>query len=394
MSESSLPRTREFGSITPTDKTKDLPRAKQEFRARYTHRGMKYECLGGPFKTKQLARRALNEVQITIQSGNWRPPIEGDIDLRRLTLRQLAESYISTAINPLTGRFITSRTAKDYRYYLDSKAQIAHLADRPLVSITSVDIEKWYRAKREHSATMAVRVYEFLKAMFNEAIRRRIVSESPCQIRGGTSLPRKVRPIPSREEARAIMENLSYPFRLAYALGSVTTIRTSEILALTNHDLKPYLNANGETRWAMSISKSVNWDEGSAKPRIMSANKTLETTREVPVSPTLNPFIEEHLRTIGDPEEETPLFTMPTGEKGRLFGRNTLLNAFKQAQKPLGLNYSFHDTRSYALTHIGKNSAVGRGDLMALSGITNSRTLDRYTKTTGLEEITEQLDFF
>jgi integrase len=126
----------------------------------------------------------------------------------------------------------------------------------------------------------------------------------------------------------------------------------------------------------------------------MLANKTLETTREVPVSPTLNPFIEEHLRTLGDPEEETPLFTMPTGEKGRLFGRNTLLNAFKQAQKPLGLNYSFHDTRSYALTHIGKNSAVGRGDLMALSGITNSRTLDRYTKTTGLEEITEQLDFF
>jgi hypothetical protein len=43
-------------------------------------------------------------------------------------------------------------------------------------------------------------------------------------------------------------------------------------------------------------------------------------------------------------------------------------------------------------THTGKK--LGRGELMALSGIRNPKVLDRYTKSTGLEQAVEELDFF
>jgi integrase len=392
MAETGKPRSREFGSVVPTEKTKHLPASKQQFRGRYTYRGKKYEAEGGPFLTKQLARRALNQVQLEIQAGEWRPPlVEGEVDPKKMTLWDLSEHFIKSRININTGKPLRATTQKEYRRYLTSPTAVAHLANRPILSITEQEVTKWTLNKRaENKIPQAAKVYDYLSALFNHAIRQKFVRESPCQLIGGSSIPLKIRPIPTPAESKLIIEGLSFPFQLATALGALSGARTGEILALQYKDLIPRANDLGEIRWSMNVDKALDWSAGSALVEY-GETKNFGSMGLKPLQPDLNPYIEAHLLIMGEVTPETPLFTRPN-QPGQLFGRNTLLEAYKKVTKKFGLSYSFHDTRSFMWTYTGKK--IGRGELMALSGIRNSKTLDRYTKSTGLEQSVEELNFF
>jgi integrase len=392
MAETGKPRSREFGSVVPTEKTKHLPASKQQFRGRYTYRGKKYEAEGGPFLTKQLARRALNQVQLEIQAGEWRPPlVEGEVDPKKMTLWDLSEHYIKSRININTGKGLRDTTSKEYRRYLTSPLAVAHLANRPIQSITEQEVTKWTLDKRaEGKIPQAAKVYDFLSALFNHAIRKKFLRESPCQLIGGSSIPLKIRPIATPAEQQLIIQGLEFPFQLATALGALSGARTAEILALQYKDLIPRINDLGETRWTMNVDKALDWSAGSGDPQYGETKNTGSMGKK-PLQKDLNPYIEAHLRELGEVTPETPLFTNPN-QPGKLFGRNTLLNAYHKVTKRYGLPYSFHDTRSFMWTHTGKT--LGRGELMALSGIRNPKVLDRYTKTTGLEQAVEELSFF
>lgn len=392
MAEARKPRSRNFGSVEVTTKTKNLPAHKHQYRGRYTYRGKRYDVEGGPFLTEQLARRALNQVQLQIQAGEWRPPLlEGEVDPKKMALWDLSEDYLKSRLNIDSGDQLRPTTQKEYRRYLTSPTAVAHLANRPILSITSGEIEKWVLSKRaEGKISQAAKVYDYLKALFNHAVRKKYLKESPCQLIGGSSIPLKIRPIATPAEQQLIIEGLKFPFQLATALGALSGARTAEILALQYKDLVLRVNDLGETRWSMNVDKALDWSEGSANPKF-GKTKNFGSMRLIPLQPALNPYIEAHLKELGEVTPETPLFTRPN-QPGQLFGRNTLLRGYQRVTKRLGLKYSFHDTRSFMWTLTGKK--LGRGELMALSGIRNSKTLDRYTKSTGLEQAVEQLDFF
>ena len=392
MAETRKPRSRGFGSVEVTSKTKSLPASKHQFRGRYTYRGKKYDVEGGPFLTKQLANRALLQVRLAIESNEWRPPLlEGEVDPKKMTLWDLSEHYLKSRIDIDSGDELRATTQKEYRRYLTSPTAVAHLANRPILTITEQEVTKWVLAKRaEGKIPQAAKVYDYLKALFNHAIRKKFVRESPCQLIGGSSIPLKIRPIATPAEQQLIIQGLEFPFQLATALGALSGARTAEILALQYKDLIPRVNELGETRWTMNLDKALDWSEGSANPKY-GKTKNPGSMGLKPLQRDLNPYIEAHLLELGEVPPETPLFTRPN-QPGQLFGRNTLLEAYKKVTKRFGLSYSFHDTRSFMWTFTGKK--LGRGELMALSGIRNSKTLDRYTKTAGLEQAVEELSFF
>lgn len=246
------------------------------------------------------------------------------------------------------------------------------LGDRPLGSITPLDVQELVDSWGEHFTPSTVRTYHaVLKAILNAAVDAEAIGRNPCRT---TRLPKLERPRKhplEPEELRRLAEALPVAYRPMVYVAAETGTRWAEAAALRVRSLDlPAMT--------LTISEQITEVGGRLQ---FTAPKTAASFRTVAISEPLASLLGEHLVRQGLTAADTDalLFTAPNG--GPLRYSHFRSRVWTPATKAAGLKgVTFHDLRrtmasSTLAEGVGIKAAQERG-----GWATSRMLLDVYAK--------------
>lgn len=332
---------------------------------------------GGTFTTKALAESKLNQIQYQIETGAFyqAQAVEaGDLDPKTVTLSELASYWRGIRVNR-KGEPLAPKTAAEYERLIEST--LSDLKSKPIRSITSGQIERWWRPEYARAPRQTNAAYKHLNTLFEWAVKRKLLPANPCDIDGATSY-QAARPIaPTDEQVRLMIETADERFRAVVALAAFGGLRKGEIYALTRSDIE--VIDGDEQDVFVNITKSITWHDTEA---IVKPPKTSGSVRVVALPPRAHEPIIQRLSEI-DSKPDTLLFPRSEQENEPM-RESQLRNEWERVRGIAGFSGRFHDLRTYAATEYGKTGATA-AELMARFGHRDIRTAQLYQRTTGRE---------
>lgn len=299
---------------------------------------------------------------------SWTPPADRRASkptAKGKTLREYSEEWLE---NRRTSRGpIKPRTKADYRRLLDRHV-LPVLGERPLVRITSDEVNVWYLSLNGKTPTERAHAYQLLRAILATAAEPKVklISQNPCQIDGAGQVSRahEVRTA-SVDELLAITAAMPERLQLAVLLGAWCALRYGEIAELRRKDIDL-------RQEVIRVRRGVTWPDGKAT---VGSPKSKAGLRDVHVPPHTVSIIRAHLNEHTAPGPEALLFPSLSG--GHLHPR-TFGKAFDKAREAAGRSdLHFHDLR-----HTGAVLAAQTGatlaELMARLGHSTPGAAMRY----------------
>jgi hypothetical protein len=169
---------------------------------------------GGTYRTKTDAKQALSIIQASISDRSWKTKkaaVDGELS-GKSTLSEWSEEWIRTRVSKSTGEPLATLTVKGYRTIIGSS--LASF-DRPIESVTSSQIRKWWTAYRIEYPRGANSAYKYLSSLLSYAVKRRAIVENPCDIEGATRWVAKPKPqLSSKDSIDRLIQETENPWRV------------------------------------------------------------------------------------------------------------------------------------------------------------------------------------
>lgn len=347
-----------------------------KFQIRYTGPdGQRYS--GGTFQTKTDARRALSIIQASISDRSWRTKKarleDGELS-GKSTLSEWSEEWISSRTSKKSGQPLAAGTQRFYRNIVNAGLKSF---DRPIQTITSSQIRRWWSAYRLEYPRAANSAYKYLNALLGLAARRNAIPENPCDIDGaGTWVPKPKGRLSPRANIDRLIDESPNPWKAFFAVAIYGGLRRGEIAELRIGDV-----VRDETfpdRIAIDVQRSVTWTTNS------------EVEIGVPKSRAGNRLV--WLGSKASKIMTDYLMTRPRGPEALVFSRDdkgdshlresTIRNQMRLAQKQFGVTESLHRLRDYSLTLYAQQGATLQ-EIMARGGHSNIQAAMAYQRDAG-----------
>jgi integrase len=348
------------------------------FQARYSDPYGR-DTSAGTFSTRAQAEKRLSDIRYAIDTGTWderKAVEEGALDPRTVTLSQLAEHYRATHLTS-KGKPVSAFTESENRRYVEKV--LAELKDKPIRMITSAQIEKWYAPEYRRVPNQTAKVYKHLKTLMQYAVKRKLITSSPCDIDGAGIHAPAVKGMPTLEQVQIIIEHAQAPFGVLVAIAAWGGLRRGEVLALQRKDLIIEKDA-GETWITIRVDKALTWHAGG---RVQVGDpKSAYGFREVLVPQRITPLLLKHLNTVPI-NPEALLFSRDAQAVEHWRVHQSRLH-WNRARALSGYQGDFHDLRRF---HLSQYSALGANnvEIMARGGHGDIKTAMIYQRPTGRE---------
>jgi integrase len=180
---------------------------------------------GGSFDNKEVAKRKLAELEVSVHRGQWIDPTD------RTTVSELVRAHAAT-------RMHRSRTAARIDSMVRNHLEATPLGSRRAAAVRPSEAQAWITDRSQHLAPLTLRILVTLvRGAFNAAVLDRIVSVSPFQ---RITLPRveRERIVPlTVEQVSAIVDEIGGPYKAMVVTQAGCGLRIGELLALRVQDV-------------------------------------------------------------------------------------------------------------------------------------------------------------
>lgn len=337
----------------------------------------------GTFQRKADAEQALARVLASIENNTWAvlDDTQADgLDPKTVTLRQASKLYTENRVNR-QGRTLSWNTAAEYPRLVEKV--LTALADKPLRSITSRDIERWWGKAHQDTPAQASKAYTHLNSVMKYALKRKWIRENPCDIEGASNYKPPIEPpIPTEVEVGLMLELANQPMRTVVALAALCGLRKAEILELRRKDITSEVQPDGSSWLYLHITRAVVW-EGETNPKV-SPPKTPGSIRSIAVGKKTGAeqILLERLQEI--PEHPDTLLVSRDKEGKVHWGESMLNPRWQKLRAQAGYSGRFHSLRAYQATWFTQQGATDK-ETMDRLGHTTPRIALRYQRSTGRE---------
>jgi integrase len=354
-----------------------LPSGK--YQLRYTDPNGLRKAGGVTYSSKTQAEHALLDIRRTIENGTYeaRQAVKaGDVDPRTLTLEGLGAYWRGIRLNR-RGQSLRPSTLNEYERLMQNV--LGPLKDKPVRTITTGQIEKWWAPEHKKAPNQASKAYKHLNTLMKYAQKRNWVTRNPCDIEGaGSYTPPKQPDVPTAEQVSIMLDVSPEPFRTMVALAVSAGIRKGELLALTRADVET-LQADGDTRIFVNVDKALTWD---GTQEIVGLTKSEGSVRAIELPEWANQYVTKHLTTLPI-NPDALLFPRKAGSSLH-WGKYQMNPVWRAVRAQSGFQGRFHSLRAFHLTQYGLTGATA-AELMARGGHRDLATAQRYQRTTGRE---------
>ena len=325
----------------------------------------------------------LYDAERSIRLGAWKPPtqVHNRRSGKHILFRDYATTYVNTHRKP-NGDMVEETTRVNHRNLLNNHL-IPFFGDMDMRKITPRHVAQFYEQMPINERTGAGEVnrynaYRLLKAIFNHALTEpindigdKLLTTSPCTLKVSKPITRHTALVASYEELDQLAAALPAYMGLAVYLAGVCGLREGELLALTRADID-------------LVNRCVNVDKSVKQINIKGQSRRLEvgkpksrtSVRRVPFPQWLQSIIEQHLQVFTDRAAGALVFP---AVNGGYIAPTTLRNRWNNAVKtvPRLAGMHFHDLRHTALTHYGEAGA-SVAELMELAGHNDIKVVTVY----------------
>jgi integrase len=331
----------------------------------------------GTYRTKKDARRALAIVEASISNGTWRRKREiadGGLD-GRSTLRQWSEEWI--ALRGRNGKPLATRTVDEYRRLIDSSLSL--FADKPISSITSAQVEKWWAPYRVAAPRAANSSYKYMKALMDRAVKLGVLVENPCQIDGACSYrPLDDDDIPTDEQVSRLLEQAQQPWATFFLLVVSCGLRRGEVAELRRRDIS-FTGEGDDRRAEVRVTRNATW---IANSEVRVGETKWSSTRSLVLGQEASINLEAYLvAEFHKSDSEALLFSLDPFGKFHLL-ESTIRNEVKKSFAQFGIKKGLHTLRRYSLTKWGQGGA-SLVEIMRRGGHKNVKAAMLYQRSTG-----------
>lgn len=226
-------------------------------------------------KTKSEVIQKLKAIEFQVYEGTF-------VDASAITVYQLANQIILDKLNQGEVKETT------YHTNMETLKLLQPLYSVPLQSATETLIKDFLLSKADYSQSTINKVFGLLKTMFQEALKRHIISQNPMEnIKKPKSKQKKVkvRALTKDEQGKLIdiltHEDINYSRQML--LSMFTGMRMGEINALEVSDIN--LNFN-----VISVNKTISRGQ-KGEALISDTTKTDAGVRHLPMTETVRAII-------------------------------------------------------------------------------------------------------
>ena len=362
------------------------------YRARYTGPDKQRHTALSTFRTKGAARVWLAERQTQIAGGLWQPPHLEALERAKKaaeasrgnqSLGAYAEQWLATRTNS-HGEPLRARTVEEYERLLrvpdthkknDKGGPLAPLVQEKIALISPEDIRRWRAATiKTGKLTQTSRAYDLLKSILKTALEDKIITENPCQIKGGssTSSGKAVVP-PTDSELEIILDTIDVRYKALVAIAAAGGLRWGEVTAIRFKDMLIERDTAGAPLVRLRVERAtVRTNVGF----VVGAPKSRAGFRTVAIFGIDAQIIADYV-TSSDKKSADLLFSAVKNKSSPLsqstFNRHWT-NARKAANRQ---DMPFHALRHYAGTRYSQSGATIKETMVRL-GHSSEKAAMRY----------------
>ncbi len=284
------------------DRNRGIPGAKKNLWFSYTiteeqrlRYGLKTRTVRepSPENNERVAKAHLAQRKREVVDGSWRPKADGG-STGGATFEAFADAWIAQREKDGVKSVRNERQRlRDYVYPAIGAKRLAEVRRADILRLVSDFRNSVLKATGEKPAPRMVhRVYEDVRTLFARAVEDEVLPATPCtlKVRRG-ELPKKKDADPrwrsgaifSRDEVETLIssDEIEWPRRMVYGLLFLTGARIGEVAGMLWRDYDVRLKPLGK------LTVATTYGGGETKT---------ETTREVPVHPTLAVMLAEWKR--------------------------------------------------------------------------------------------------
>ncbi len=314
------------------------------------------------FSTNGDAEAWLSDERRVVESGQWRPPAQRQVEAVPTTKTETLDQYAQRWLTQrrVKGEPLRASTVMDYqralRLYISP-----HLGGRLLPDITRAHVRNWHNVQLQGvSGRPKSKAYSVLRTIMNSAVEEELIDVSPVSIRGAGATRRKQGVEPATlEDLRIIVEAMPERLRLMVQLAAWCALRYGELAELRRKDIDI---ATG----VIKVRRAVIFTPGGAT---VGPPKTDAGIRDVAVPPHLHDSVRDHLKDHVKPARDSLLF--PSDAGGHLH-ESVVYKRWNAARKVAGRpDLRFHDLRHTGAT-LAAQAGATTAELQARLGHTTS----------------------
>ena len=144
------------------------------------------------------------------------------------TVAELAAHYTEKEMSEDSNKSFSTRRA--YRSYFDNYI-VPTWGEHPIAAVKTVAVEEWLHSLHLAPGTKA-KLRNIMSALFTHAMRYEWSDRNPIRLVRQSAKRQSIPDVLTVEEIRAMLAELSGPYRVMAFLAVVTGLRVSELLAL------------------------------------------------------------------------------------------------------------------------------------------------------------------
>lgn len=317
-----------------------------------------------------------------ISRETWVSPAE----LKARTAAKKAAAPKSLTVGDLVEQVIQERQARTRkpieqttadRYRADYRLRIKEgLGGVQVASLTAERVERWYRSLPAGTKTINGRSYDLLASVMKTAVRKKLVSESPCRLEGCGKPSEAEREglALSLDEQEAYLAAANKDYRLPLSVGLYCGLRNGEVRGLRRGDV---CIDGGFLKVQKAVRREKVGDHKNvvrlAKPKTRASKRTVHM-------PTF--LVDDLRRYLETTRGGSDAYLFPGADGRSPMSYTALRKWHKAAAGAIGHpDMVLHDQRCTALTTAAHQGAT-TAELMRMAGHTTPTMAMRYQKAT------------
>lgn len=302
------------------------------------------------------------------------------------TFRQWSEEWLASL--PRLHR--APKTIQTHTYRM--KRLLEAFGDRPLVSITEDEVQRWYDQLLTESGYGVVRpTYMTLSTCLSGAVKAHRIDQNPCKVPEGQKhvplRPRERRQVATSLEVKTVADAMPPDLRLAVLLAAWCQLREGEVIGLKRHDIDL---ERGTVHVRRQVQYLTDLGPEEEDPKSAAGNRILT------IPSKLLPDVADHLKKHAAPGQDGLVFHR-SGRPRLPIHPNTLRAAWNRARATVpsleAEGFVFHDLRHTGLTIFAQNGAT-YAELLYRGGHSSLEVALRYQHATEERDrsLTAQMD--
>ncbi len=214
---------RRFGAV------RKLPSGRWQVRYRQPTTG-RYHSAPGTFATKTEASRWLLMLEADMLRGVWVDPAMGEV-----RFADVADRWMATKVH------LRESTRVLYSWLL-TKHILSTFAERPIGSITALDVQIWIADRHANSRlgpNSVAQAYKIVRAVMESAVDAGLIPRSPCRVKGAATehLPEMRAATP--EDVATLAQAAGHRWEALILLAAYSGLRWGELAGLRRADVDP-----------------------------------------------------------------------------------------------------------------------------------------------------------